>query len=318
MSLRELGGPVSPSSVPLSRRELREREEGARAAEARTIYTATRLPQSAVQTAVQTLARRAGTGPRANQKVKRGSKKSASAVGSKSTSRKRGSQLLSLGALLFAGTLFIAVSVPANAFMNEATAELPEVQARQGAGLPGQSLEVSDKAVGTLLARDSYSITSYAELLRAQYGNAGTYTATTGAIRWPFPYSVPTTDGFGPRPVWISGNPFHKGVDFTPGAGTPIYAIADGTVLFQADDSSGLGTHVIIQHTINGQNVKSVYAHMEGFSSPMTIGSEVKVGDFVGLVGDSGNSYGAHLHLEVHVDGVPVDPFAWLTANAVN
>lgn len=321
MSLRELGGPVSPSSAPLTRRELREREEAARAAEARTIYTATRVPQSSPQRSQAS----GDVTSRSRAKPKKLAKKGAPALNTKnsknsseSTGRRIGSQLLSVGALLFAGTLLIAVSVPANAFMSDAAVVLPEVQARQTDGVTGQSLVVSDDAVATVLARDSYSITSYAELLRAQYGNAGTYQATTGAVRWPFPYSVPTTDGYGPRPVWVSGTGFHNGVDFTPGNGTPIYAIADGTVVSHSDDNYGFGNHVILQHTVNGQNVQSLYAHMQTGSSPLVAGEEIKVGDFIGLVGDTGNSYGAHLHFEIHLDKVAVDPFAWLTANAVN
>jgi murein DD-endopeptidase MepM/ murein hydrolase activator NlpD len=53
-------------------------------------------------------------------------------------------------------------------------------------------------------------------------------------------------------------------------------------------------------------------------SSPLVVGQTVKVGDLVGLVGSTGASTGAHLHLEIHLDGVFVDPFAWLQANAVN
>lgn len=299
MSLRELGGPVSPTSAPLSRRELREREEAARAAQAKNVYTATRATR-APQKQVTSKALMAQSKP------------------VKSRSRRLGSQVLSLGAMVFAGTLLIAVSVPANAFMTETTAVLPAVEASQGEALVGQSLAVSEEAVAPSLARDTYSITSYAELLRAQYGNAGTYTATTGAVRWPFPYSVPTTDGFGPRPVWVSGTGFHNGVDFTPGGGTPIYAIADGVVTLHADEYYGFGNYVVLQHSINGQNVKSLYAHMITGSSPLVVGEEIKVGDFIGLVGDTGNSYGAHLHFELHLDNVPVDPFAWLTANAVN
>jgi murein DD-endopeptidase MepM/ murein hydrolase activator NlpD len=137
-------------------------------------------------------------------------------------------------------------------------------------------------------------------------------------VRWPFPYSVPTTDGFGPRDINISGIAFHNGVDFTPGDGSPIYAIADGVVSLHVEEYGGLGNHVIISHVINGQNIDSVYGHMQSGSSPLVVGDAVKVGDFIGLVGDTGTSYGSHLHFELHVEKVPVDPFAWLTANAVN
>jgi murein DD-endopeptidase MepM/ murein hydrolase activator NlpD len=44
----------------------------------------------------------------------------------------------------------------------------------------------------------------------------------------------------------------------------------------------------------------------------------VFVGDFVGLVGSTGTATANHLHFEIHLDGIPVDPFAWLQANAVN
>jgi murein DD-endopeptidase MepM/ murein hydrolase activator NlpD len=51
-------------------------------------------------------------------------------------------------------------------------------------------------------------------------------------------------------------------------------------------------------------------------SSPLAVGQAVKVGDLVGLVGSTGASTGAHLHLEIRPDGVAVDPFAWLEAHA--
>ncbi len=78
----------------------------------------------------------------------------------------------------------------------------------------------------------------------------------------------------------------------------------------------GFGNHVIITSNINGQVVEHLYAHMQMSSSPLQIGAEVKVGDFVGLVGQTGVATGNHLHFEIKVDGQYVDPFAWLTANA--
>ncbi|MEQ1737124.1 MAG: M23 family metallopeptidase, partial [Rhodoglobus sp.] len=230
--------------------------------------------------------------------------------------RKRvASKVLSTGALLIAGALMVAVSVPSNLFLSDAAAIAPAVQV---SAIPAQSLAVSAEAEAPELSRDNYSVTSYAELLRIQYGNSGTYSATTGAIRWPFPYSVPTTDGFGPRDANVSGQAFHNGVDFTPGSGTPIYAIADGIVTIHAEEYGGLGNNVMISHVINGQNIDSVYAHMQYGSSPLVVGEAIRVGDFIGLVGDTGNSYGAHLHFELHVNKVPVNPFMWLTDNAVN
>jgi murein DD-endopeptidase MepM/ murein hydrolase activator NlpD len=48
----------------------------------------------------------------------------------------------------------------------------------------------------------------------------------------------------------------------------------------------------------------------------VSMGETVQVGQILGFVGSTGASTGAHLHLEIHVNGVPVDPFAWLKANA--
>jgi murein DD-endopeptidase MepM/ murein hydrolase activator NlpD len=233
----------------------------------------------------------------------------------KARGHSRAARAGSFGVMLAVGALLVAVSVPANALLSDASSLVVTTAAER----PAQTVEVASDAEVAAPVRDGYSVTSYAELLRAQYGNsAGAFTATTGAIRWPFPYSVPITDGFGQRPAWVSGQAQHNGVDFTPGGGTPIYAIADGVVSMHIEESGGLGNHVMIQHNIPGQNVESEYAHMQYGSSPLVVGEAIKVGDFIGLVGDTGNSYGAHLHFELHIDKVPVDPYAWLQANAVN
>lgn len=171
----------------------------------------------------------------------------------------------------------------------------------------------------TTTARDTFDVISYADQLRLKYGNVSySFSATTGAIRWPFPYPVPITDGFGDRPSGTSGTSHHNGVDFVPGGGTPIYAVADGIVTTHSDDAYGYGNHVIISHDVNGMQFDSLYAHMLTGSSPLVAGDAVTVGDFIGLVGDTGDSYGAHLHFEIRIGKIPVDPFAWLTANAVN
>ncbi|MBH0117260.1 M23 family metallopeptidase [Salinibacterium sp. NG253] len=230
------------------------------------------------------------------------------------------SKAFSFVAMLFAGAILVGVSVPSNAFVDgdaaitAAIAPEADLAALSSNVRPSQSLAVSGEVENDLAARDSVKVISYAEVLALQYAGVDyDYNATVGAVRWPFPYTVPITDGFGYR---SSG--FHKGTDFAAASGTPIYAIADGTVDLIQADWSGYGYHAVISHVINGQQVESLYAHMITDSSPLVVGQQINAGDFIGLVGETGIAYGAHLHFEVHLDGVPVDPYAWLTVNAVD
>ncbi len=232
----------------------------------------------------------------------------------KSKKKRAGSTLLSMGAMLFAAALLVGVSVPANALFNGAVALVP------GLSPTGQSVEVAADAKADTTDRAAYTITSYAEILKARYGNRNySYTVGRGPIQWPFPYAVPIGDGFGERIAPCRGcSTDHRGTDFNPGAGTPIYAISSGTVSYTEVSDRGLGNNVIIDHVINGVKVQSVYAHMQMNSSPMQVGAVVTVGDFVGLVGDTGAVSGAHLHLTILVKGEAVDPYAWLKANAAS
>lgn len=322
MSLREHDASADPGSAPapLTRREARELE----ATRARSTSSQEAAASDAVRRRDQRPARASSRGgleaPRAARQPRGRAARVLAAGGTAAAVRVSGTsaprKLLSLGALLFAGALLVGMSVPANAFMSGNSAALADINATRA---PGQSVAVSADALSAAPVRDQFNAISYAEQLQQKYGNVSyAFTATTGAIRWPFPYPVPITDGFGPRAANISGSAFHNGVDFVPGGGTPIYAIADGIVSVHTEDQYGFGNHVIIQHDIPGQNVESLYAHMIYGSSPLKVGDPIKVGDFIGLVGDTGNSYGAHLHFELHIDKVPVDPFIWLTNNAVN
>lgn len=179
-----------------------------------------------------------------------------------------------------------------------------------------QALVVEPSDAGVPSARDAYEVTTKAELLRQRY--TLTYSTTwTGAIRWPFPTTVPITDGFGSRAAPCAGcSTYHTALDFAPGAGEPIYAIADGVVREHVDGNGSWGNYVIIEHQIDGQTVVSSYAHMQRGSSPLQAGDTISVGDYIGLVGATGQVTGNHLHLEIDVNGVSVDPFAWLTENA--
>jgi murein DD-endopeptidase MepM/ murein hydrolase activator NlpD len=235
----------------------------------------------------------------------------------KSQSRRVLPRVLTFVAMLFAAALLVSSSIPANAFMR---AEDLAATATADVAQPLQKMTVDTAVVAAPPPRDAYTVVSLAEQLKAKYGNqVFSYTNNpNGTIQWPFPIAVPIGSGFGDRQVAGCGfcSTFHEGVDFNPGVGTDIQAIADGVVSKVAFDRGGLGNNVTIDHVINGKRVQSVYGHMLADSVRMVEGQVVKVTEIVGQVGSTGASTGAHLHLEIHLDGTPVDPYAWLKANA--
>lgn len=241
------------------------------------------------------------------------------AEGRRSTARTIGSRLLSFGAMVFAVALAVGMTVPASAVQAFLpSADEPQTMRAQESGLVAQSLELDPAAEVASAARDGWSVTSWAELLRQRYGTRDySYTIGTGAIRWPFPHAVPISSGFGERVAPCRGcSTYHHGVDFNPGNGAAIFAIADGVVIAHEDGYGGFGNYVTIQHLIDGDVVESTYAHMQRGSVPLVVGEQIAVGDFIGLVGATGQATGPHLHLEIKVNGASVDPFAWLQAHA--
>jgi murein DD-endopeptidase MepM/ murein hydrolase activator NlpD len=113
-------------------------------------------------------------------------------------------------------------------------------------------------------------------------------------------------------PYGMRWGKLHTGIDLVAPEGTPYLAIHDGTVT-KAGWFGGYGYAVIVQHP-DGSEV--VYGH----SSAVTVeeGQQVKAGDQLGLVGNTGHSYGSHLHLEIHVNGEPRDPVPWLADRGVD
>ncbi len=231
--------------------------------------------------------------------------------------------------MLAVAALLVGTSVPANALFDPdappaslALSSMPS-DALAMADAPAledqvMTAEAGDALAATAATRDEWGVTSYAEMLRLRYGSVNyAYTTTgTGAVRWPFAFAAPITSAFGDRVAPCRGcSSYHRGVDFDAGYGAPVGAIADGVVM-AVGRSSSFGYRVEIEHIINGQKVLSLYAHMIDNSSVLQVGSPVAAGEIVGALGNTGLSTGPHLHLEIHIDDVPVDPFAWLIANA--
>jgi len=106
----------------------------------------------------------------------------------------------------------------------------------------------------------------------------------------------------------------HQGVDFVPGEGKPVMAILNGVVV-AAGINQGYGYWVKIEHIVpitEGEVERwvTVYAHLKAGSIPddVRVGGNVARGQTLGAVGDTGISTGPHLHFELHIDGVVVDP----------
>ena len=98
----------------------------------------------------------------------------------------------------------------------------------------------------------------------------------------------------------------HKGVDLAAPTGTPIYATADG-VVGRADWFSSYGLYISLDH---GGDLETRYAHMSKLA--VAAGERVQKGDLIGYVGSTGRSTGPHLHYEVRVDGVAVNPIPYM------
>ncbi|MBA9026764.1 murein hydrolase activator EnvC family protein [Peribacillus huizhouensis] len=142
----------------------------------------------------------------------------------------------------------------------------------------------------------STSSSSSNEVVSAPAVSSGTFTRPSAGY---------VSSGFGGR--WGKS---HNGIDIAASGTVPVIATADGVVI-RAYKSSSYGNVVMVSHSINGQTFTSVYAHLNSMS--VSAGQVVSKGQQVGYMGNTGHSYGQHLHFELHKG-------AWNAAksNAVN
>ena len=100
----------------------------------------------------------------------------------------------------------------------------------------------------------------------------------------------------------------HEGVDMAGPIGTPVYAPADGVVIF-AGWASGYGRLIKVQHEFG---IETRYGHLNEID--VQVGQRVSQGEEIGGMGNSGRSTGSHLHYEIRVDGEPVNPMIYIGA----
>jgi murein DD-endopeptidase MepM/ murein hydrolase activator NlpD len=115
------------------------------------------------------------------------------------------------------------------------------------------------------------------------------------------------SSGFGKRVDPVSGRAgFHTGVDIANDTGTPVHCTADGKVSF-AGWEGGYGKLVIVSH---GHGFSTYYGHLSEIKT--AAGARVERGDVVGLMGATGNTTGPHVHYEIRLFGVPVNPIKYM------
>jgi murein DD-endopeptidase MepM/ murein hydrolase activator NlpD len=136
---------------------------------------------------------------------------------------------------------------------------------------------------------------------RTQWFEASGVGKARGVLQRPVPGVVSSDFGLRRHPI-LGYTRMHKGLDFQAGYGTPILAATDGVVA-AAGWAGGYGQQVRLSHA---GGVTTSYSHMSRIVADP--GSHVRQGQLIGYVGSSGLSTGPHLHYELHVNGVPVDP----------
>lgn len=122
-----------------------------------------------------------------------------------------------------------------------------------------------------------------------------------GTGRFIYPVNGTFTSPFGSR--W---GRLHAGIDIAAPSGTPIRAADGGTVRY-AGWMSGYGNYTCVQHS---GSLSTCYAHQSRIG--VSVGQSVRQGQVIGAVGNTGHSFGAHLHFEVRVNGAPVNPMGYL------
>jgi murein DD-endopeptidase MepM/ murein hydrolase activator NlpD len=212
--------------------------------------------------------------------------------------------------MAFALLLAVGVSIPANAFGTS-----PSDAAAGAAANLGRTQDVSvvastDDATG---ARDSYTVTlPPPPKPKVVYSGAGEPSTTgvsfipaPGPVRWPTDTSPQIGHG-------VTSS--HHGQDLLIANGTPVHAIADGVVLASGLDGS-LGQEVVIQSSIGGHTVVSLYGHMQVGSQQVSTGQTVTMGQTIGAVGSSGAATGYVLYVRILQDGALCDTITYIAGN---
>lgn len=195
------------------------------------------------------------------------------------------------------------------------TATLPDGQVVAGS----QNIEVIEGPYGVEsinLADDRAGLLDPGLVASEQEKLVNLWSQISLTHRWEGPFRYPVameslrvTSDFGTRRSYngSASSSFHGGTDFGGGTGTPIYAPAPGKVVL-AGRLTVRGNAVLIDH---GLGLYSGYWHQSRIA--VSEGQEVQTGDLIGYVGDTGLVTGPHLHWEMRLNGIAIEPLQWVS-----
>lgn len=237
--------------------------------------------------------------------------------------------LATMGAVL---ALLAGVAIPAYAATTSGDGTNESPSAHELAEQNAQSLAVGDDVKAAKLEASTYAATTPEEIAEkkakeeaakrakeaaeAAKAEAAAAAASTGEVS-----SFKVGDPI--KPVGGAASPLppgsyyisrtvgsgHEGADLVASAGTTIYAVKSGTVVISTESVGGYGVGIKIQHD---DGTQTMYGHMTYGSRLVSVGERVEAGQPIGAVGNTGHSFGAHLHLEYRINGAIVDPVPYL------
>lgn len=175
-------------------------------------------------------------------------------------------------------------------------------------------------AIGLLVALAATPLVAIPFALAGATASNGIDTNNGGPViegDWGYPLagSYSKGRGFGYNPVKGCGycSTDHLGYDMAQGCGSSIHAAGPGRVI-TAGSYQGYGNTVRIDH---GDSVVTLYGHMHWGSLSVSVGDTVSAGSRLGAEGNTGRSFGCHLHFEVRSDGTPIDPQPFMAARGL-
>ena len=190
---------------------------------------------------------------------------------------------------------------------------------RQSAQLAQEVTDMLQREEDAIIAAAMQSVWTQMQLW-SQSNNVGQIVTSPGhstkyRFIWPEPHAQ-ISQPFGPSQYWFepaygSYPHFHTGIDLVEPFGSPVYAADDGIVALVGSSTSGYGNYVVIAHS---GGLDTLYGHLS--AALVKAGQQVVQGQPIGLEGSTGNSTGPHVHFELRINQVPINPAPYLPPGA--